>query len=80
MTHADRIRVPLLVLHGDADPVVPVEQSEVLVRRARDAGADVELHIYPGEGHGFRRPEHQRDEYERIAAFLARAMAERTGR
>lgn len=72
--HAGRIRTPLLVLHGDADPVVPLAQSERLVRRAREAGADVTLHVYPGEGHGFRLAEHQRDEYERIEAFLARTV------
>ena len=72
--HAGRIRTPLLVLHGDADPVVPLEQSERLVTRARDAGGDVTLHVYPGEGHGWRQPEHQRDEYERIATFLARTV------
>ena len=64
--------VPLLVLHGDVDPVVPVEQSEMFAQRARAAGAGVELQIYEGEGHGFRLPEHQLDEYARIGAFLDR--------
>ena len=34
LTFADRIARPLLVLHGDADPVVPIEQS-----RARSSSA-----------------------------------------
>ena len=42
--HADRIPRPLLLMHGDADPVVPVEHSRALVDaiRALDArGVDV---------------------------------------
>lgn len=63
---------PLLVLHGDADPVVPVDHSIALVQRVLDAGGDVELRVHPGEGHGFRVREHQLDEYLRIGAFLDR--------
>ena len=34
--------------------------------------AIVELQVYEGEGHGFRQPANQLDEYRRIADFLAR--------
>ncbi len=68
----DRITTPLLVFHGDVDPVVPVGQSLLLAERLRAAGGSVELHVYPGEGHGFRQRQHQRDEYERTEAFLSR--------
>ncbi len=72
---AERITGPLLVFHGTDDPVVPIAQSEQLVRRISDAGGHVELVAYDGEGHGFRDPENQRDEYQRIEAFLARIPA-----
>jgi dipeptidyl aminopeptidase/acylaminoacyl peptidase len=69
---ADRLaETPLLVLHGDADPVVPVEQSQALVERCLAAGGDVEFVVYEGEGHGFRKPENQLDEYRRMRDFLA---------
>ena len=64
--------MPVLLLHGDADPVVPVEQSQRLAAALAAAGGDVELHVYPGEGHGFRQPEHQLDEYRRMGAFFER--------
>ena len=62
---------PLLVMHGDSDPVVPVDQSTAFVERCRAAGGDVELVVYEGEGHGFRKPENQLDEYRRMQGFLA---------
>ena len=62
---------PLLVMHGDSDPVVPVDQSTAFVERCRGAGGDVELVVYEGEGHGFRKPENQLDEYRRMQGFLA---------
>lgn len=61
---------PLLVLHGDSDPVVPVEQSRAFVEGCVAAGGTVEFVVYEGEGHGFRRPENQLDEYRRTQAFL----------
>ena len=72
VTFTDRLaKTPLLVMHGDSDPVVPMEQSVVLVERCRAAGGHVELVIYEGEGHGFRNPQNQLDEYRRMSAFLA---------
>jgi dipeptidyl aminopeptidase/acylaminoacyl peptidase len=71
LTFAHRLTAtPLLVMHGDCDPVVPIEQSRVFVERCRSAGGDVEFVVYDGEGHGFRRPENQLDEYRRMQAFL----------
>jgi len=64
--------IPLLVMHGDSDPVVPVDQSRTFVERCTAVGGDVQLVIYEGEGHGFRKPENQLDEYRRMLGFLAR--------
>jgi dipeptidyl aminopeptidase/acylaminoacyl peptidase len=68
---AERITAPLLLLHGDADDVVPVEQARALADRLRTLGRQVELHIYEGEGHGWGRPETVIDELTRIERFLA---------
>lgn len=75
MSYADRIGVPLLVMHGDADPVVPVASTLAFVERVRDAGGDVELHVFEGEGHGFRQPANRRADFELTGAFLARLLA-----
>jgi dipeptidyl aminopeptidase/acylaminoacyl peptidase len=66
------VQTPLLVLHGEVDPVVPVDQSRVLVERVRATGGHAELHVYPGEGHGFRQRDHQLDEFHRVEGFLSR--------
>lgn len=76
---ADRVRRPLLLLHGTDDPVVPVEGTIVFADAARRAGADVELHVFDGEGHGFSDPTNQLREYELITDFLGRVVADGDG-
>ena len=67
---AEAIIAPLLVFHGTDDPVVSIAQTEALVDRIRAAGGTVDFVVYDGEGHGFRDPTVQRDEYERTERFL----------
>jgi acetyl esterase/lipase len=45
--------VPALLLHGDADRLIPVEQAHRLATRRRAAGLPTDLVIYPGARHGF---------------------------
>ena len=40
---------PVLILHGDSDPIVPLRYSE----KAAETYADARLIVYPGQGHGF---------------------------
>jgi dipeptidyl aminopeptidase/acylaminoacyl peptidase len=47
----DKLRAPLLVVHGENDSNVPVQESEQAVQRARELGISVEYLLYPGEGH-----------------------------
>lgn len=44
---------PFLVVHGDKDPLVPWQQSRLLVEALRRKKVDVEFHIVKGAGHGF---------------------------
>lgn len=43
---------PTILFHGDADTLVPLDQSERFLARAREVSAPVELVIHPGFGHG----------------------------
>jgi dipeptidyl aminopeptidase/acylaminoacyl peptidase len=72
VTVADKITSPLLILQGDADPVVPIAQSQAIAERLQRLGRTVELHLYEGEGHGWGRPDTVIDELTRTESFLDR--------
>ena len=74
---ADAITDPLLVLQGDQDEVVPLEQSRQMVERLTRLGRTVELHVYEGEGHGWGRSATVVDELNRTEAFLERHVLRR---
>jgi phospholipase/carboxylesterase len=42
---------PVLLIHGDADATVPLQQSEKMVRVLKEAGGDARLIVKPGGGH-----------------------------
>jgi dipeptidyl aminopeptidase/acylaminoacyl peptidase len=67
---ADRIQVPLAVFQGDEDRVVPRHQSDELVKILERQGIPHVYHVYPAEGHGFRKPETIQHYYRTVEAFL----------
>lgn len=42
---------PLWIMHGDADPLVPLQQSELIVAKLKEAGVTAELVVKPGGAH-----------------------------
>jgi predicted peptidase len=44
-------RLPIWIFHGDADPIVPVEESRGMASALRAAGANVSYTELPGIGH-----------------------------
>ena len=52
ITHVSRDDPPVLILHGDRDPVVPYAQSVAFERALREAGASIRLVTVPGGDHG----------------------------
>lgn len=74
LTHADRIDVPVLLLQGEDDRVVPPSQSEAIRDALAARGIPHEYVLYPGEGHGFRRAETIIDALERELTFLGEAF------
>lgn len=68
------IKTPLLILHGEQDPQVPLQESQQFVAALKAAGKSYNYHTYPREGHGFQEHEHRRDAYQRQLAFLDRYL------
>jgi dipeptidyl aminopeptidase/acylaminoacyl peptidase len=71
---ADRICAPLLVLAGANDVRCPPDEAEQIARAVRANGGIADLHVYPDEGHGFRRRENEIDAQRRTTEFLARHL------
>jgi dipeptidyl aminopeptidase/acylaminoacyl peptidase len=70
----DRIRVPLLVVHGELDTNVPVNEAHQVVRALEAAGGDVEYLELRGEGHEYRRSSSRGLLLATLARFLARTL------
>ena len=56
VTYARKEMPPLITVHGDQDNTVPVAQAKALDALLQAAGADAELHLVAGAGHGFSSP------------------------
>ena len=64
---------PILMLHGDLDPLVPLAQSELLLEALKKVQVPAELIVIKGGGHGgtgFATPENQ----DKIAKFFEKHL------
>jgi dipeptidyl aminopeptidase/acylaminoacyl peptidase len=66
----EKIKDPLAVFQGEIDEVVPRNQSDELVAELKRRGVPHIYHVYPGEGHGFRKVETIQHLYQAIDNFL----------
>jgi dipeptidyl aminopeptidase/acylaminoacyl peptidase len=66
----DRIRAPLLVIHGANDPRVPVGEAEQIVESLRRRSNPVEYLRFEDEGHGIVKLANRLVCYPAIARFL----------
>ncbi len=62
---------PTLILHGANDSCVPVNQAHELYGALTATGAEVEMVIYPREGHQITEPAHVADYWSRALAWLS---------
>jgi acetyl esterase/lipase len=59
ITHVSSDDPPTLIIHGDADELVPIQQSEIIVDALKKAGVEAKLVAKPGAQHGW--PEMPKD-------------------
>jgi dipeptidyl aminopeptidase/acylaminoacyl peptidase len=70
ITHVDRIRAPLFIIHGANDPRVPVGEARQIHAALTSRGVRCELLVYEDEGHGLQKLRNRLDAYPRAVAFL----------
>ncbi len=68
--HVDKIKCPMMVIHGANDPRVPIEEAEQIVSALKKRGISVEYLRYEDEGHGLAKLKNRLDAYPKMAAFL----------
>ena len=68
--HADKVSIPILLVHGKDDTVVPIEQTYAMERALKAAGKPVEMVIMPGEDHWLSRGETRLKMLQSVVAFL----------
>jgi acetyl esterase/lipase len=52
--HATPDDPPSLIIHGDADTLVPIQQAKVMIAALKKVGVPTELVVKPGAGHGWK--------------------------
>jgi acetyl esterase/lipase len=52
ITYVSQDDPPFLIVHGDKDPTVPINQSQLLFEALKKAGDSVHFHTIHGAGHG----------------------------
>ena len=68
--HVDRVTVPVLLIHGKDDTVVPLEQSQIMAEALRKAGKPVELVVQVGADHWLSRGDTRLQTLASTVAFL----------
>ena len=74
LRYVKNIKTPLLIMHGESDPCVPVSQSFQFYRALKENGKDVRLLLFPREGHGFTEKEHILQSMKETRNFLEKTM------
>jgi len=77
-THAARIKSPVLLVHGGADKIAPVEHAEAMRAALIAAGRPPEWFLAPTEGHGFYDTANRTAFYQKLEAFLEKNIGKGT--
>lgn len=77
LTHADRIKKPLLIGQGANDPRVKQAESDQIVKAMQAKKIPVTYVLFPDEGHGFQRPENSKAFNAVAEGFLAQCLGGR---
>lgn len=51
--HVSAQSAPTLIIHGDADKLVPIQQAELIIKKLKEVGVPAELVVKKGAAHGW---------------------------
>ena len=74
LNKAHLIKTPLLVIHGENDPRVPVSEARQIISAVKANKGDVDSLIFPDEGHGVGKRINIIAEYRKQVEFLDRHL------
>ncbi|MGH2501878.1 MAG: S9 family peptidase, partial [Ktedonobacterales bacterium] len=74
ITFAKNVTTPTLIIHGEKDPCVPVNQAHAFYHALREQSVPVELVVYPREGHGFLERDHIADWVGRMIHWMTTSL------
>ena len=72
VNYYDQLNTPTLILHGEQDEDVPVEQSYLFHRALKNRNVATQLVVYPREAHAISERDHMLDVSQRMIDWLAR--------
>ncbi|MFH2036666.1 MAG: S9 family peptidase [Candidatus Zixiibacteriota bacterium] len=67
---ADKIKTPLLVIHGENDPRVPIGEARQIIEAIQKNGGVVDSLIFSDEGHGVDKLENRLEVYRKMVEFF----------
>jgi dipeptidyl aminopeptidase/acylaminoacyl peptidase len=72
LRYVDRVKTPVMLVHGENDNDVPIAEAEQFYIALKDVGVETVMVRYPREGHGLRETKHLVDVLERSIAWYER--------
>ena len=70
----DKLKAPVLIVHGGQDERAPIEQAESLVAALKKENHPYIYELLEDEGHGFYKAEHRTRYYKQVLNFLDEHM------
>lgn len=74
LRQAASAQAPVLLMHGDQDTIVPIEQSRLMAEALKAAGKPVDFVAFPGENHYLLKSADRTLMLETLGAFLAKNL------
>ena len=72
VNYPEQVSIPLLLVHGEQDDVVPIINSRTMAQKLKSAGKDVTYIVQPEADHHFSRTEDRLEFLKALEAFLAK--------